>query len=346
MTPAQRELLFRLIQDACTNAQLRSLLRLKKQDDKAIRISGSTAELTSHLRTAFEAGSLALDDLTRLLASGEENGRQHIFFYYPRAQVASRYADPNAVWGRLLKATGTSSTMFPRFVLEPTQRHLSDIRLQSLRNEQSNVLIKWYSSRRVERIVNEREETRHGDTIIVRELKVDQVRLVSMIRYHPRGLLEVRIPTGERESRRTCAGELQDIWDQVSGVFVPDHFEPLSLLPAMSWLVRNADKRGATHRVSVVRAKDGSASAEFNPAAEGQDLFKAHRHRAALKKYDEFAALDVFWKPPLNQGGEDEEIRCQFAPYDVHGVRLGAKRTQAEVDFVVNRIWEHCRPTK
>lgn len=340
MSPNQRELLYKLIDDACTNKQIRAFLRAKKHDGGKVKISGSSQELIGHLRAALDGGIIRVEDLTKLLASGEENGRQHTFLFRLTQQAQSQYRDVPRLREKLVGSVGNHAASLPRFVLQPTERTLSDIRLQPLKNKSHNLMVKWYSSRRVERMTDEKTIERHGDKFILRELKIEEVRLVSIARFLPRGLLELRVPTGEKESRKTCLEEMNQMWEFLEPVFPRDHFVPFKLDKAMKWLVANNGKRGAKHRVSVAAGSDDDGRAEFNPAMEGGSLWKHHRHREAMKKYEDFADMDVYWWSPLNADNEDEEIRSQIGLYETNGVRVGSKRADEEIDYIVNRLWE------
>lgn len=340
MTPTERNRLYKLIDDACTNKQIRALLRAKKLDDKKVRVSGTSPDLMRHLKEAYDRGVLREDELIQLLAGGEENGRQHIFFYRPRQQARAHYKDVRLLRQKLIRETGINAARLPHFVLDPTERTLSDIRLEPLPNDDFNLIVKWYSGRTIERFVSKETFKRHGETFVRRIVKIDNIRLVSMVRYLPRGLLEIRVPTGERESRKTCLKERDEIRQIIGGIFDPDHFIPLHLTKAMRWLVTNNGRSRTKHRISAAQAADGEARAEFNPAMEGEDLFASARHREAMKEYEDYAGLDVYWQPSLRAEDVDDETRCQIAVYERHGIRLGAKRTVGEVDFVVNRLWE------
>jgi hypothetical protein len=340
MTPTQREHLYKLIDEACTNKQVRSLLRRKKLDNNKVRVSGSSAELLRHLREAHGQGMVSDSDLIGLLAAGEENGRQHIFFYRVMPQAQSRYKDTDSLRQDLIRETEANAARLPHFVLEPSHRTLSDVRLESLPSTNSNLIVKWYSGRQYEHVVHQEAFQRHGEQFIRREIKIEQTRLVSVARFLPRGLLEIRVPAGLRESRKVCLGEIAEVWQILSPVLNPDHFLPLSLAKAMRWLVENNGKKGMKHRVSVAQAADGDARAEFNPAMEGEDLFASHRHREAMKEYEDFAQMDVYWQSPLAAEDQEDEIRCQMGLYQSHGVRIGSKRAAEEIDFVVNRLWE------
>lgn len=340
MTPEQRQQLFRFIDEACSNSHIRALLREKKDAGGKVRVSGSSEELISNLRAAHESGLISENELIRLLAEGEENGRQHIFLYKTTPQAHSRYGDGPTLKKKLIEANGAAAKHLPRFVLEPTDRTLSDIRLEAETESAVNVLVKWYASRKKETLMDERSVERHGDKFIIREVKIEQVRLVSLARFHPRGLLELRVPTGERESRRTCETELAQMWDEIAPVFDRSHFAPLHLGKALKWLVKNDGKKGAVHHISAAQVADGDAPAEFSPAMEGARLFSHHRHREAIKKYDDFARADVYFTPRKPGEIVEEEIRCQMCPYDSNEFRVGAKKTAEEIDFVVNRLWE------
>jgi hypothetical protein len=356
MSPTELEYLFKFINEACTNEQVRALLREKKKDGKKVRVGQNSEEVMQNLKTAHGRGVVRDDELIRLLAAGEENGRQHIFFYRVPARAHAKYSDSEQLVKRLRAVFGAAGDKLPHFVLLPERRTVSDIRTQRLANDQSNVVVKWYSGREFEEVVLKEHFQRDGDRYIRRESKIERVRLVSLLRYHPRGLLEVRVPTGERESRKTCLSELEMILELVEPVFRSEDRVELSLQRAMKWL-KTHNTKTALHQVSSAQAADGDARAEFNPAIEGQDLFSSLRHRDAIALYEDVAKLDVYWKSPLKKkpkkklkkikvnpqpdnNGDDERIRCQMGVYVTNGIRIGAKRASDEIDFVVNRLWD------
>ncbi len=349
------KLLFDFVDEACTNRQIQELLRKKKADGAKVRIGQSAEEISSNLREAYDRGVVTLSDLTELLAVGEENGRQHIFFYRVKQQSLSKYGDPAKLHSRLHSKLSLRDGQLPHFVLKPRERTLSDIRLQELNADVTNIIVKWYSGREYEEEIDRKTETRDGERIIIRESKVVEVRLVSLARFHPRGLLEIRVPTGTRESRKTCLAELNSIWQFINEVFDKRDFIELDLCEAMHKLYADASKPRCRHRVCGTQAADGGATAEFNPAIEGQDLFSSQRHREAMAHYETVKRLDVWWRSPFMKGEKRngaaktdpaDEIRGQMGIYETHGIRFGSKRTGEEMDYVINRIWDYAKPKR
>jgi len=340
MSPTELGHLFKFIEDACTNSQIRALLRAKKKDGSKVKLGQTTKDVMENLVAAHNDGVVTDDELMGLLAAGEENGRQHIFFYRVPVRAHSKYSNSAELTARLRTVLSTNGDQLPHFVLMPEERVISDIRSQRLANDQLNVIAKWYSGREFEEVVLKEVFRRNGDQFIRRESKIEKVRLVSMARYHPRGLLEIRVPTGERESRKTCLSELETILELLAPVFSLNDLVLMSLRKAMKTLQETNGSKGAKHRVSAAQVADGDARAEFNPALEGQDLFASIRHKEAIGLYEDLAQLDVYWESPVGKKDEEDEIRCQIGLYQANGIRLGAKRAGEEIDFVINRLWD------
>ena len=101
MSPTDLSYLFDFIEEACTNEQVRSLLRKKKADGKKVKLGQKTEDVMQNLKTAPDRGAVSDDDLIAFLAAGEENGRQHIFFYRIPARAHSKYADSADLLTRL-----------------------------------------------------------------------------------------------------------------------------------------------------------------------------------------------------------------------------------------------------
>lgn len=352
MNEAEITLLYRFIDEACTNRQIQDFLRRKKIDGVKVKIGQNAGQIIANLKEAHNSGHVTEKELITLLAMGEENGRQHIFFYRLKKHLASKFSDLDQVYSHLKQTLKVANQPLPHFVLKPRERTVSDIRFQELNGEIRNLIVKWYSGREYEEEISRKTEQRNGDRIVIRESKIEEVRLVSLMRYHPRGLLEVRVPTGARESRKTCLAELDSIWHSLSPVITKDDFVELDLCEAMKQLNIAASKPKATHRVCGSQAADGGATAEFNPAMEGEDLFASLKHREAMAHYDTVCRLDVWWRSPSMKGvsrkkfDPTDEIRGQMGVYVNYGIRFGAKRTREEMDFVINRLWDLSKPKR
>ena len=74
---AEKELLFSLLESATSIDVVSSLLKAK-----GLHYSGTWQELRDkRLTPALESGALSFEELLELLRTGEEHGRQHVFFY-------------------------------------------------------------------------------------------------------------------------------------------------------------------------------------------------------------------------------------------------------------------------
>ncbi|MEN1705270.1 MAG: hypothetical protein AAGJ54_07105 [Planctomycetota bacterium] len=230
-----------LIGDACTNNQIRYLLRNLKTDDPQIRVSGGSDILLNQLKSAYHRGSLSMDDLRVLLASGEENGRQHIFFYRPKQGHASDFRDPNEVASRLWGNRWRSSMGFPQFHLSPTEMEWGDFRIDfkpDLKNPEWT--IKIYAGRQIEKLLDVVEKPSGNSILITKKLERKWIRLVWVIKWRPRGLLEIRVPAVQRESLSACREERDQVWEMVRKGIQRSSFNPLDLQPAMNALVSTA----------------------------------------------------------------------------------------------------------
>lgn len=333
-------LLIRLIGEACTNEQIRSFLRLRKEDDSKIRVSGKSEELMHNLHEAYSRNTVSLPQLQSLLANAEENGRQHIFFYKPNHGMAKHFQQPSDVASRLWGSNWQKKMQFPRFYLDPRQMEWADFRQETRPNVKlPEWTIKLYSSRQVDRLLNQTEEVRNGRLLITKQLSREWVRLVWVIRWRPWGLLEIRIPAVERESRKTCLEELSQIWEMLRTGIPKQHFSPWDLEAIMGKLVHAAKKPKAIHRVATALASHsgGGGTAQFNPEEEDGDLFSSIAHKAAIASYDKYPKLDVYWIPSAHTPF-DSELRCQMGVYEPFGIRIGSKASPEAVDYVINRL--------
>lgn len=339
MDVTQRNNLFKLIDDACTNEQIKKLLKIKKDDDNKIRVSGPSDSLITQLREGLSRGTIGLMDLQLLLARGEENGRQHIFFYKPRPQVLNHYEDPYKVAAKLF---GKVSKMnFPQIHLQPKEPVWADFRAERLDGvDKLGWVAKFYVGREVEHLQPEKtEEKELGDgSIRVTRTSIRRwVRLVLLVKWRPWGMLEIRVPTGTSESRKTCLDEREVVWNQIANAVDPTHFNPWKLEPAMKILVEEAKKSSAKHRVASTLAKDGQNSALLSPAVEGQSLFDSVAHQKSVNAYHEVARLDVYWLP-WEHAPFASEVRSQIGVYEPNGIRVGEKISPETLDYVVNRL--------
>ncbi len=340
MNTAERERLFALLDAACTAQQISDLLREFKPLDKEIRVSGNSEELLQSVRRAVDRGTVPLQRVLRLLARAEENGRQHIFYYKPRTRVhAVKYNDGDSVAQSLFGENWAASEKFPRFYLEPHGMKWADFRVETVDGtDYHSWTLKVYNGRVINRFLG---ESRINDNRFSREYERVLTREVWLVRWHSFGLLEFRIPSHDRESRRTCLGDLEIFWDRVAQGIRREDFVEWDLGPVRNALVQNAEKRASEYRLGnaqFVDSRDGSA--QFNPAYPEESLFDAPARRSAVALFRECSQLVVYWKPPKGQTAFNEEIRTEIGGYKSNGIRIGARTTPEAVNHVTLRLRE------
>lgn len=340
MNSAQVERVFDLISRGSTNQQIGALLKSKKEAGaKDVQYSGSAPELLKKLKKAHYAGAVSEQELLQLMIDGEECGNQHIFFFRFDPVAHPQYTKTTSLRTKLLASLGGKETDLPLLDSPQDQRTLVDIRLDPLPSEEKMLVAKWYSYRYVERHTGEDEIVNdNGRKVVQKQFERVPTRIMSLVRLHPMGLLEIRVPTGQFESRKICLEELELVWADVQSVLKPAHFEPMCMRGAMKHLRDHASKR---HRLSTSQMSNGFARAEFNPAVEGQAI--SNEHALSMANYKHVEKSDIYWTHPERK---DDEIRCQVGLYASHGVRIGAQLTQRVLDYIVYRWWEFrdCKP--
>ncbi len=118
-----------LVSAMCTIGQIKSLLRLRRDED-GVRLSAENKDqlVARNLREALESGAISFDEVFDLIRSAEENGSQHIWYYKPKAGLADLFkADSTAerLWGPRWKHAIKD---FPSVKLKPEGFLISDFR--------------------------------------------------------------------------------------------------------------------------------------------------------------------------------------------------------------------------
>src|SRR5713226_3365320 len=121
----ERELLFKLLQENASLAQVRDFLQ-----DRGLSSSAGSwdAMINARLKPALQAGHLTPDDLVNVVRVTEEHGAQHVFLYRCSRDKAATLMDPGRV-GKALRGLNLEGLLEkPRFLDQPHAPTIADVR--------------------------------------------------------------------------------------------------------------------------------------------------------------------------------------------------------------------------
>lgn len=330
------EKLLKLIDDKCTSSMVQDLLREAKKDDRSVLVSGpKDTVINSHLRIALEKGVIKREAVYKLLCGAEENGRQHIFFYKAKSpEVIAKYNDGNEIAKTLFgRDDWKDHHGFPQFHLEPKGAEWSDFRVEPRPNGTEAWTAKLYSGVYRQRFIREEPYGSHG--LIAHVFEPSLSREVYVLRWHPQGLLEVRVPRDS--SSRQIIEFVGQVWEVVSDAVDPTDFEHLDLHKVCMWLIKNSEN-DTTYVLGNARMMDEeTGSAEFKPPHGEASLDSSPSRKNAVRLYNECHELGVHW---LSKGedGPKNKLKTIIGKIKPHEVLIAGKATSEGVDYVTHRL--------
>jgi hypothetical protein len=242
---AERELVFKLLQENATLGQCAQYLKRKGLHYSA----GSWDELfDKRVTKALEDENLKREDLVELLRLSEEHGNQHIFLYKTAESRASTLIDNDTVASRLREIGMSSLLTGPRILDQPSSPTIVDVRVEP-DGHRAALVAKVVERRAYQKFIDQRSE---GD-FVVRRYRELTVRAVNLFRLRADGVLELRIFAHENSS--DYRGDRTKMWNLFSFLFSPGDFKefPLNKVKTKLWKNRKALEQVLRYSDSTLR---------------------------------------------------------------------------------------------
>lgn len=340
MTSGQKDRLFELLEEHCTNEALKRVLDRHRKEDKDIRVSGAGPDLLSHLRQANGRGTVADDELVELLAEAEENGHQHVLFYRPRnAQIRASSNDIATVEKGLLNGKTRDEAKLPKFFIDLDGTEIADFRTGALPDtEYTTWIFKLYAGLERVKYLGQKDL---GNNRFMREYERYRSREVLLVKWHSFGLLELRIAAYQSMSRKSFIADLAQLWNVLAPTINEKDFEPLDIPAAAAKLVADAQKRSAEYVCGKACFRDDNdGEVSFSPADPDEALHESKVRCQASRGLKDCTQLIVTWLNHKKDARLPEKLRTELGCYFPHEVRIGAQTTSEAVNNVAYRLHE------
>jgi hypothetical protein len=327
------ERLLALVEQECTTEAVQDILREAKASNKGVRVTEKNKALiiSKNLRAALDSNAISPEAVYNVLRRSEENGGQHIFLYRVKPAQLASYQNGDRIAVGMFGRDWKKSQNFPQFHLEPAGAVWADFRSESADGNRISWVAKMYSGVESRKFIEERSE---GETRVIRVYEKELSREVYLVRFHPWGLLELRVP--QTSSLAEVREFLSQLWQAISGAVDPRHFDPWTLHDVCYSLIEMGSIAGKI-RIGNARMIDGQeGNAEFNPPSSEEDLFSDAARRRAVKLYEECREVVAYWlKLPDKTPEELRTVVCKCEP---HSILIAAKAPPEAVDYVIYRL--------
>jgi hypothetical protein len=350
-SPAERNLdeFLQILREECKLSQVQEILREKKKNlDKGkkhdVRVSAKNYEevVETNLRQAIAEGYVTKDELYGLLREAEENGRQHIFFYRAKEDVAY-YKDPEAVaskkWGKAWRE------QFPQFEFLPRDWVAADFRPtksgESVDAPSEDWILKVYALGFREHEIERHTSTNDGKKITVIKREQEEQRAVLLCRYRSKlKLLEIRIPFGY--GKEWVESKLKQMWIWMKPAVDQGDFAEWDLRAARETMQRDRQANATIYDIGATTNVDGfgvrtrmTAASEEEVVTVSPDAEK--KMNVSVQAKEDCRELCVVWQV---DGGKilQDELRTPLGSYASHEICIPSRTTRRAIDYVTYRL--------
>lgn len=247
---ADNSTLYHLVDTFCTTEQIKRLLRAgKARDALDVRVSAENkADLIDrNLVSAVDGGAIPLKDVQDLVRNGEENGRQHIYYYKVPKKLAATLTIEHVgtvLWGTHWKTAKT----FPQFELKENDFVYADFRQWNPEKKPLDWALKIYGHELHDRFTGKVEV--RGDHFY-KEFVREDLRAVLLVRFNSPDLLEVRIQSDS--SRRRMEMWESNVWAMLSKAVAKIQLSPWDLTKICAMLVESVEKHSSMYQLRDTR---------------------------------------------------------------------------------------------
>jgi hypothetical protein len=343
----------------CTSAQISELLKqiqgLSKQASKEINRSGTKVELLTNLRNAIESKYASFDQAISLLHDSEENGRQTIFLFKPRNDTTKTKLRNAAAIRRQLFGN-VPPDYFPDFDRPKQGLKWVDFRA-GLTGRPNDWILKAYGHHDFEHTIKryrDNESSDHKSFREIREVRVEDVDTVMVVRWRNPDLLEIRVDklqsTGKAEMLRRLEA-LKKLLASSGAIDLDRDVVAYSLQVAATNLVKerkaSSKQPNVTYRVGSLTLLDRhEGRIDFQPLTADKDIDEDHGRSAGVQALLERGAMTI--RLALEWNGDEDRPATLEPPllFDIEGESVNAlsirSRVSSEVlDYVISKLRSH-----
>lgn len=185
------QLIVSLLKDTTTQARVQQFLK-----EKGLPYSGSWDEIeTKRILPAILDGKLSTQELITFLTEVEEFGNQHVFLYQCSKSLVDKLMDQVKTKKELVDLGFNKELSNPEHLAQPDDPVVSEIRWDEGSEKQLIFKIKET------RLFWVPDDESHEGEYLVRRLKKERRRFVTVVALHSNGCLEIRIPARSGDYR-------------------------------------------------------------------------------------------------------------------------------------------------
>jgi hypothetical protein len=330
--------LLRLVDTLCTADQVKELLRLaKERSPKDVRITAEnkTDLIERNLRAAIESGGIPPDRVYDAIRDAEENGDQHIFYFTPKSKTVRDSMALESLGDKMWGKHWQEKKKFPTATTPEDGFDYADFR--SFDQKPNHWILKVYGQMKYERYTGHDEEE---DDKVYKEFVKESLRVVSLARWNPPNLLELRVQRDE--SRRRISAWLDTLWTMLAPAIKRTDFDPWDLQKARKRLIEEEDEHEGVYSFRDTRLLDPhSIRASFEPHQTDGYLFASIEAKEAIQglldAHSECTHLSVTWLP-RKDGTPSLELRTLLGDRGPHEVVIPSHCKARDVDYVTDQL--------
>jgi hypothetical protein len=288
--------------------------------------------LTKRIEPAFNEHKISLDELLELLRRAEESGRQHVFLYEAKPDVAGQMIDQASVMKKLSSKNLEHLAASPLIVTDAPTAQIVDVR--------------WEDGRLIVKIVAQRttmeldSSVQNPDGTIDKKFKLAQKRVVHVFRLHQNGTLELRVASLSSSTRYT--EEITSLFAMVDFLMPLGSFKPVVLRKAKEYIWVNHEalkdrlrvvdsvmKNDDGYAVRGIATSDGGNIGTNEATTQSLDLFRGE------KGYCD--SLNVYFLPRGEPAFPAKEIHV-ILPGTMNEFAIPAKCSHVEFEYILDEI--------
>lgn len=249
---------------------------------KGLNFSGTWSDLLEkRILPAFLEKKISLQELTSLLSSAEETGRQHILLYQLPANVLKEFSREEIE--RKVQLTEFHQLLSsPKIIDKPDALTVSDIRWDA-----DSLVIKAISKRTRHVPLGEKVE----DNRLIKEYRIEESRAISLLKVHSDGLCEVRISS--KSSSSSYSEEVLDFLRSLKPILSWEKIIsfPLNLQKAKSTLWENRNDLAGIVRFSDATLNNGRSIMRVASGDRDDDLLQ---DELVANSVEQFSGSNVY----------------------------------------------------
>jgi hypothetical protein len=342
MNHTDRTLAFKLLRENCSITDITCFLR--ERGIKPFSAQSWEELFSARIAPTLDSRELDRSDIFRILADGEEFGRQHVFLYTTSKNMGTQLTNENYVRPRLASIGREDLLDKAVFLDRPDDLRISQVRFEQARGRKC-LVVKAVQGHEEREFVGEEKH----DDFVYRKYRFTAIRAVNVARFWDDGRAELRLFSHRNAS--DYADDLQNFWNVLNFLVSQLRFELFSV--------------GKAKRNIWDEIKRGRRGIKFKDArllgASGNSISAATGSMSA-SLFDEpnaAASVEIFWngdvtcehsvvsweKGAANNGDAptpSKEINVRIAGA-VNEFTITSTCLKRDYEYVLEEIWRTSR---